>query len=84
MSPSPPPPSPRIRRQQILQACDTNSGRRVESDDVNETTFLPIALTAPPVEFQLPNGGIVRLPLGVGQAALIAAIEAAGSCGHGR
>ncbi len=52
---------------------------RVESEDVSEATFLPISLKASPVEIELPNGGIVRLPLGVGQAALIAVIEAAGT-----
>ena len=53
--------------------------RRTESEEVNETTFLPISLKASPVEIELPNGGVVRLPLGVGQAALIAVIEAAGT-----
>jgi transposase-like protein len=53
--------------------------RQAESEEVSETTFLPVSLQASPVEIELPNGGIVRLPLGVGQAALIAAIEAAGT-----
>ncbi len=53
--------------------------RRTESEEVDETTFLPISLKASPVEIELPNGGVVRLPLGVGQAALIAVIEAAGT-----
>ena len=53
--------------------------RRTESEEVNEATFLPISLKASPVEIELPNGGVVRLPLGVGQAALIAVIEAAGT-----
>jgi hypothetical protein len=53
--------------------------RRAESEDVSEATFLPISLKASPVEIELPNGGIVRLPLGVGQAALIAVIKAAGT-----
>ena len=53
--------------------------QRAESEDVSEATFLPISLQASPVEIELPNGGIVRLPLGVGQAALIAVIEAAGT-----
>jgi transposase-like protein len=53
--------------------------RRAEPEEVNETTFLPISLKASPVEIELPNGGVVRLPLGVGQAALIAVIEAAGT-----
>ena len=53
--------------------------QRVESEDVSEVTFLPISLQASPVEIELPNGGVVRLPLGVSQAALIAVIEAAGT-----
>src|ERR1700680_2353666 len=53
--------------------------QRAESEEVNEATFLPISLKASPVEIELPNGGVVRLPLGVGQAALIAVIEAAGT-----
>jgi hypothetical protein len=53
--------------------------RRAESEDVSEATFLPISLQASPVEIELPNGGVVRLPLGVGQAALIAVVEAVGT-----
>ena len=53
--------------------------QQAESEEVGEATFLPISLQASPVEIELPNGGIVRLPLGVGQAALIAVIEAAGT-----
>ena len=53
--------------------------RRAESEEVSEATFLPISLKASPVEIELPNGGVVRLPLGVGQAALVAVIEAAGT-----
>ena len=53
--------------------------RRIESEEVTETTFLPISLKASPVEIELPNGGVVRLPLGIGQAALIAVIKAAGT-----
>ena len=53
--------------------------QQAESEEVGEAIFLPISLQASPVEIELPNGGIVRLPLGVGQAALIAVIEAAGT-----
>ena len=53
--------------------------QQAESADMSEATFLPISLKASPVEIELPNGGVVRLPLGVGQAALIAVIEAAGT-----
>jgi len=53
--------------------------QRAESEELNEATFLPVSLQASPVEIELPNGGIVRLPLGVGQAALVAVVEAAGA-----
>jgi hypothetical protein len=58
---------------------DEANRQQAESEEVNEATFLPVSLHASPVEIVLPNGGIVRLPLGVGQAALIAVIEAAGT-----
>ena len=44
-----------------------------------EAVFVPITLKASPVEIQLPNGGIVRLPLGVGQAVLVDVIRAVGT-----
>ena len=50
-----------------------------ESEETGEAIFLPVSLQASPVEIEMPNGGIVRLPLGVGQAALIAVIEAVGT-----
>ena len=55
---------------------DEADRQQAESD---ETVFLPVSLKASPVEIELPNGGVVRLPLGVGQAALVAVIEAAGT-----
>jgi hypothetical protein len=58
---------------------DEANRQQAEAEEVNEATFLPVSLQASPVEIVLPNGGIVRLPLGVGQAALIAVIEAAGT-----
>jgi len=53
--------------------------RQAESEEPGEAVFLPVSLKASPVEIELPNGGVVRLPLGVGQAALIAVIEAVGT-----
>ncbi len=41
--------------------------------------FVPISLKASPVEIELPNGGIVRLPLGVGQVVLVEVIRAVGA-----
>ena len=50
---------------------------RVESAE--GAAFVPISLKASPIEIELPNGGIVRLPLGVGQAVLVEVIRAAGA-----
>ena len=47
--------------------------------ETGEAVFLPITLKASPVEIELPNGGVVRLPLGVGQAVLVKVIRAAGA-----
>ena len=41
-------------------------------------TFLPVSLKASPIELQLPNGGVVRLPLSIGQAALLEVIRVVG------
>ncbi len=50
-----------------------------EQADSGEAVFVPISLKASPVEIELPNGGIVRLPLGVGQAVLVEVIRAVGA-----
>jgi hypothetical protein len=44
-----------------------------------EAAFVPITLKASPVEIELPNGGVVRLPLGIGQAVLVEVIRAVGA-----
>jgi transposase-like protein len=44
----------------------------------NSATFLPVSLKASPIELQLPNGGMVRLPLSIGQAALVEVIRIVG------
>ena len=41
-----------------------------------EPKFLPVTVTASPVEIELPNGGLVRLPVGVGQAVIVDVIKA--------
>ena len=58
---------------------DEADRQQAELEEVGEATFLPVSLQASPVEIELPNGSVVRLPLGVGQAALVAVIEAAGA-----
>ena len=49
------------------------------AESAESAAFVPISLKASPVEIELPNGGIVRLPLGVGQAVLVEVIRAAGA-----
>ena len=50
-----------------------------ERAESGESVFVPISLKASPVEIELPNGGIVRLPLGVGQVVLVEVIRAVGA-----
>ncbi len=47
--------------------------------ELKEPKFLPVSLTASPVEIKLPNGGIVKLPVGVGEAVLVKVVEAVGA-----
>ena len=44
--------------------------------DIAEPKFLPVSVTASPVEIELPNGGLVRLPVGVGHAVIVDVIRA--------
>lgn len=50
-----------------------------ERAESGQAAFVPITLKASPVEIELPNGGVVRLPLGVGQAVLVEVIRAVGA-----
>ncbi len=52
---------------------------RERAESAEGASFVPISLKAYPVEIELPNGGIVRLPLGVGQAVLVEVIRAVGA-----
>jgi hypothetical protein len=44
--------------------------------EIAEPKFLPISVTASPVEIELPHGGLVRHPVGVGQAVIVDVIQA--------
>jgi hypothetical protein len=57
-------------------AAEEAARKQAES---GEALFLPVSLKASPVEIELPNGGIVRLPLGVGQAVLVEVIRVVGA-----
>jgi hypothetical protein len=62
----------------IPESMITDKAAR-ERAESGEAVFVPISLKASPVEIELPNGGIVRLPLGVGQAVLVEVIRAVGA-----
>ena len=51
---------------------------RDRAESAEGAAFVPVSLKASPVEIELPNGGVVRLPLGVGQAVLVEVIRAVG------
>lgn len=63
----------------IPQALVAEKEDRDRAESADGTAFVPISLKASPVEIELPNGGVVRLPLGVGQAVLVEVIRAAGA-----
>ena len=50
-----------------------------EKAESGRAAFVPISLKATPVEIELPNGGVVRLLLGVGQVVLVEVIRAVGA-----
>ena len=50
--------------------------QRLTLADSAEPKFLPVSVTPSPVEIELPNGGLVRLPVGVGQAVIVDVIQA--------
>ena len=54
---------------------EAEARKRIESGGA---VFAPISLNASPVEIELPNGGVVQLPLGVGQVVLVEVIRAVG------
>ncbi len=51
-------------------------GESLTLAEIAEPKFLPVSVTASPVEIELPGGGLVRLPVGVGQAVIVDVIQA--------
>ena len=45
----------------------------------NESVFIPVSLKGTPVEIELPNGGVVRLPSDIGRSVLVAIVRVVGS-----
>ncbi len=63
----------------IPESMIAEEAARKQAESAEGAAFVPISLKASPVEIELPNGGIVRLPLGVGQAVLVEVIRVAGA-----
>ena len=63
----------------VPESIKAKKAAREKAESAEGAAFVPISLKASPVEIELPNGGIVRLPLGVGQAVLVEVIRAAGA-----
>ena len=57
------------------------AGEKVDREMIESGTaaFVPITLKASPVEIELPNGGVVRLPLGVGELVLVEVVRVVGA-----
>ncbi len=66
-------------REGIPEPMIAEKAAREKAESAEGAAFVPISLRAAPVEIELPNGGIVRLPLGVGQTVLVEVIRAAGA-----
>ena len=47
--------------------------------ELRKPKFLPVTLAASAVEIELPNGGSVKVPLGVDEAVLVKIIEVVGT-----
>ena len=63
----------------IPESMVAEKAARERAESAEGAAFVPITLKASPVEIELPNGGVVRLPLGVGQAVLVEVIRAVGT-----
>ncbi len=63
----------------IPESMVAEKAARERAESAEGASFVPISLKASPVEIELPNGGIVRLPLGIGQAVLVEVIRAVGA-----
>ena len=62
----------------IPEALKAEEAAREQAES-GQAAFVPISLKASPIEIELPNGGVVRLPLGVGQVVLVEVIRAVGA-----
>ena len=63
----------------IPESMIAEKAARERAESAEGAVFVPISLKASPVVIELPNGGSVRLPLGIGQAVLVEVIRTVGA-----
>ena len=63
----------------IPESMIAEKAARERAESAEGAVFVPISLKASPVEIEFPNGGMVRLPLGIGQAVLVEVIRTVGA-----
>ena len=69
-----------VRRiQEGIPASVKEEGEAPTLVELRKPKFLPVTLAASAVEIELPNGGSVKVPMGVGEAVLVKIIEAVGA-----
>jgi transposase-like protein len=69
-----------VRRiQEGIPESVKEEGKAPTLAELAEPKFLPVTLTATLVEIELPNGGSVKIPVGVGEAVLVKIIEVVGA-----
>jgi transposase-like protein len=69
-----------VRRiQEGIPESVKEEGEAPNSAELRKPKFLPVTLLASAVEIELPNGGSVKIPLGVGEAVLVKIIEVVGT-----
>lgn len=65
-----------VRLKEGIPETLQEEGASLTLAEIAEPKFLPVSVVASPVEIELPNGGVVRLPVGVGQAVIVDVIQA--------
>lgn len=65
-----------VRLKEGIPETLQEEGASLTLAEIAEPKFLPVSVVSSPVEIELPNGGVVRLPVGVGQAVIVDVIQA--------
>ena len=63
----------------IPESMIAEKAARERAESAEGAVFVPISLKASAVVIEFPNGGMVRLPVGIGQAVLVEVIRTVGA-----